>query len=63
MHAHARTHTDTHTPGPQVAARLPKAEGVLVTAGGDGAAYCFRSAKGEHSGFVPVYKVGWEGER
>jgi sugar/nucleoside kinase (ribokinase family) len=30
---------------------------VLVTAGDEGAAYCFRSTKGEHSGFVPVFKV------
>lgn len=40
-----------------VAGKLPKAEGVLVTAGDEGAGYCFRAAKGEHSGFVPVFKI------
>lgn len=30
---------------------------MLVTAGGEGAAYCCRSTKGEHTGFVPVFKV------
>jgi fructokinase len=40
-----------------VAAKLPRAAGVLVTAGDEGAAYCFRTAKGEHTGFVPVFKV------
>jgi hypothetical protein len=30
---------------------------VLVTAGDEGAAYCFKGTKGEHSGFVPVFKV------
>jgi hypothetical protein len=44
-------------PHPQVAHKLPAALGVLVTAGDEGAAYCFRSSKGEHSGFVKVYKV------
>ena len=28
-----------------------------MTAGDEGAAYCFRSAKAEHTGFVPVFKV------
>ncbi|KAF6261328.1 Ribokinase-like protein [Scenedesmus sp. NREL 46B-D3] len=41
----------------QVADRLPKAPAVLVTAGDEGAAYCCRSTKGEHTGFVPVFKV------
>lgn len=38
---------------------LPRAAGVLVTAGEKGASYCFRAAnKGAHSGFVPAYDVG-----
>jgi fructose-1-phosphate kinase PfkB-like protein len=41
----------------QVADRLPNAPAVLVTAGEEGAAYCCRSTKGEHTGFVPVFKV------
>lgn len=41
----------------QVADKLPASRAVLVTAGDEGAAYCFRSTKGEHSGFVPVFKV------
>eukprot|EP00983_Pelagomonas_calceolata_P074283 1152493-Pelagomonas_calceolata.AAC.9 len=42
----------------QVAEAFPKAQGVLVTAGEEGAAYCFRSAaKGESSGFIPCYNV------
>jgi fructokinase len=41
----------------QVADRLPNAPAVLVTAGDEGAAYCCRSTKGEHTGFVPVFKV------
>uniref|UniRef100_A0A383WKL7 Carbohydrate kinase PfkB domain-containing protein n=1 Tax=Tetradesmus obliquus TaxID=3088 RepID=A0A383WKL7_TETOB len=40
-----------------VADRLPNAPAVLVTAGEEGAAYCCRSTKGEHTGFVPVFKV------
>jgi fructokinase len=41
-----------------VAALLPRAAGVLVTAGDEGAAYSFKSpTKAEHSGFVPVFKV------
>jgi hypothetical protein len=42
----------------QIAAKLPKAAGVLVTAGDEGAAYCFKGTKSEHSGFAPVFKVG-----
>jgi hypothetical protein len=34
----------------QVADKLPNAPAVLVTAGDEGAAYCCRSTKGEHSG-------------
>jgi fructokinase len=30
---------------------------VLVTAGEEGAAYCVKSTKGEHTGFVPVFKI------
>lgn len=41
----------------QVADHLPNAPAVLVTAGDEGAAYCCRSTKGEHTGFVPVFKV------
>jgi fructokinase len=41
----------------QIADKLPAARGVLVTAGDEGAAYCFRCAKSEHTGFVPVFKV------
>lgn len=40
-----------------VAEKLPNAPAVLVTAGEEGAAYCCRSTKGEHSGFVPVFKL------
>lgn len=40
-----------------VAEKLPNAKAVLVTAGDEGAAYCFRSAKSQHSGFVPIFKV------
>jgi fructokinase len=40
-----------------VAEKLPNAVAVLVTAGDEGAAYCVRSTKGEHTGFVPVFKV------
>ncbi|KAF8071301.1 FRK1 [Scenedesmus sp. PABB004] len=40
-----------------VADKLPNAPAVLVTAGDEGAAFCCRSAKGEHTGFVPVFKV------
>lgn len=43
----------------RVADLLPGAEGVLVTAGGEGAAYCFRSAKGNsesRTAFVPPFK-------
>ena len=52
-HPHHRLHR-------QVAAKLPRAAGVLVTAGGEGAAYCFRAGggEGERSGFVPVFEVG-----
>lgn len=42
----------------QVADKLPNARGVLVTAGGDGMAYCFFDADGKKfSGGVPVYDV------
>jgi hypothetical protein len=34
----------------QVADKLPNAPAVLVTAGDEGAAYCCRSTKGEHTG-------------
>lgn len=38
--------------------KLPKARGVLVTAGGDGCSYCMWShGKLENSGVVPVYNV------
>lgn len=40
-----------------VAGSFPRAEGVLVTAGEQGAAYCFKSLKAEHSGFVPIFKT------
>jgi len=40
-----------------LAERLPAARGILITAGEEGAAFCFRSAKGEASGFAPVFKV------
>eukprot|EP00879_Flechtneria_rotunda_P018006 GHRR01018870.1.p1 GENE.GHRR01018870.1~~GHRR01018870.1.p1 ORF type:complete len:261 (+),score=89.91 GHRR01018870.1:579-1361(+) len=40
-----------------VADKLPNAPCVLVTAGDEGAAYCCRSTKGEHTGFVPVFKL------
>ena len=36
---------------------LPNATAVLVTAGEKGAAYCVRSTKGEHSGFIPVLDI------
>lgn len=42
----------------QVAQAFPAALGVMVTAGEEGAAYCFRSpTKGEASGFCPTFKV------
>jgi sugar/nucleoside kinase (ribokinase family) len=42
----------------QVLSKLPRARGVLVTAGGDGASYCMRThGKLENSGVVPVYDV------
>lgn len=43
----------------QVLQKLPNARGVLVTAGGSGAAYCFRSLEGgaDDVGHVPVYSV------
>ncbi|KAF5835866.1 Ribokinase-like protein [Dunaliella salina] len=42
----------------KVAEAFPRAQGVLVTAGEEGAAYCFKSnAKGESSGFIPCYNV------
>ncbi|GLC55392.1 hypothetical protein PLESTB_000982400 [Pleodorina starrii] len=42
-----------------VAERFPNARGVLITAGSEGAAYCFHSpTKGEHSGVVPAFDVG-----
>jgi hypothetical protein len=51
-------HTPT-TPHLQVLDAFPKAKGVMVTAGGEGAAYCVRESDGtQHSGFVPVFKVG-----
>lgn len=40
-----------------VADKLPNSPAVLVTAGDEGAAYCCRSTKGEHTGFVPIFKV------
>ncbi|KAJ9529388.1 hypothetical protein QJQ45_013743, partial [Haematococcus lacustris] len=41
-----------------VADRFPSAAGVLVTAGGEGAAYCFKGPGGAvHTGFVPVFQV------
>ncbi|KAL6762476.1 Ribokinase-like protein [Haematococcus lacustris] len=41
-----------------VAERFPSAAGVLVTAGGEGAAYCFKGPGGAvHTGFVPVFQV------
>lgn len=46
--------------GLQVLNAVPSTvQGVLVTAGGHGAAYCFRSANGGPliKGFVPVLKV------
>ena len=45
--------------GRQVLERLPEAKGVLVTAGAQGSAYCFRSAGGKQdlSGTVPVLRV------
>lgn len=41
----------------QVSELFPRARGVLVTAGPEGAAYCFRSKGGETSAFVPAFKV------
>lgn len=42
----------------QVAEAFPNAQGVLVTAGENGASYCFRSSgKGEASGFIPCFNV------
>lgn len=41
----------------QVLDRLEKAKGVLVTAGEDGAAFCFRMPSGMSSGFVPAFEV------
>lgn len=42
----------------QVAEAFPNAQGVLITAGEEGAAYCFKSAaKGESAGFIPCYNV------
>lgn len=47
-----------HVLAPQVAQAFPSATGVLITAGDEGAAYCFRSpTKGESAGYVPVFKV------
>lgn len=41
-----------------VAQLLPKAQAVLVTAGGEGAAYCFKPGDaGEHSGFVRAFDI------
>jgi hypothetical protein len=42
------------------AAREPfkGATGVMVTAGEEGAAYCFGGADAPLTGFVPVFKVG-----
>jgi len=41
-----------------VADKFPNATGVLITAGSEGAAYCFRTnTKAEHTGVVPVFKV------
>lgn len=41
-----------------VSEAFPNALGILVTAGGEGAAYCFRSpSKGEHSGYIPSFEV------
>eukprot|EP00983_Pelagomonas_calceolata_P101941 1158749-Pelagomonas_calceolata.AAC.3 len=42
----------------QVSEAFPNALGILVTAGGEGAAYCFRSpSKGEHSGYIPSFEA------
>jgi sugar/nucleoside kinase (ribokinase family) len=43
----------------QVLKGLPGARGVLVTAGGEGTAYCFRGLEGKEndSGFVSVFSV------
>jgi len=41
----------------QVLEQFQSAKGVLVTAGGEGAAYCFRAAAGLYSGFVEAFKV------
>jgi sugar/nucleoside kinase (ribokinase family) len=41
----------------QVLAKLPHLAGVLITAGGEGAAYCFAAGKAQHSGRVPVFDV------
>mmetsp|Transcript_13923 Transcript_13923/g.30063 ORF Transcript_13923/g.30063 Transcript_13923/m.30063 type:complete len:192 (+) Transcript_13923:272-847(+) len=41
-----------------VAEHYPHAVGVLVTAGEEGASYCFNSGtKGQHSGYVPCFQV------
>jgi sugar/nucleoside kinase (ribokinase family) len=42
----------------QVAEAFPNAQGVLVTAGEEGASYCFKSsAKGENAGFIPCFNI------
>ena len=41
----------------QVLSEFPKTSGVLVTAGEKGAAYCFKTTSGLHSGFVPAFEV------
>jgi hypothetical protein len=52
----------SHCPAPtlQVLECLPKAKGVLVTAGGEGSSYAFKGANGKVDlrGRVPVLKVG-----
>ncbi|KAF5831723.1 Ribokinase-like protein [Dunaliella salina] len=41
-----------------VSEAFPNTSGILVTAGDEGAAYCFRSpSKVEHSGYIPSFKV------
>jgi len=42
----------------KVSEAFPNALGVLITAGDEGAAYCFRSPSNtEHAGYVPCFKV------
>ena len=37
--------------------QLPTCKGVLITAGDAGAAFCFKTTSGLHSGFVPAFNV------